>query len=120
MKLTTGQLNRRVTFITRSTERDAAGGQVDTWIDGETAWANIKPLYQAKTWQTSVMVAKATYQVAIRWRQSLRISDSDRIRFTDPSTNVVTTYEIEAIVPLDADRPHDFIALLTYVLAGKE
>jgi SPP1 family predicted phage head-tail adaptor len=113
-----GQYNRRVTIVSRSTTRDAAGGQSNTWTDGPTVWAKITQLYSASTYQTAEMVSKATSNITVRWSRSLSINVGDRIRYTDPSTSIVTLYEIESVGQISMENKE--IYMLAYALDAAE
>jgi len=112
-----GQYNRRVTIISPSTTRDAAGGQSNTWTDGPTVWAKITQLYSASNYQTTEFVGKATSSITTRWNKALSITDADRVRYTDPSTSVVTIYEIESVGQIEMQNRE--IQMLVYVLDGQ-
>lgn len=113
-----GEYNRRVTVISRSNERDAAGGVSDTWTDGPTVWAKIAQLYSASNYQTAQMVSKATSSITVRWNKSLSVNVSDRVRYIDPSTGVTTLYEIESVGQINMTNRE--IYMLAYVLDGTE
>jgi SPP1 family predicted phage head-tail adaptor len=113
-----GKLNRRVVVIQRSTQRDSAGGQSDTWADVSTRWASIDIQYSSLIYETSEFVSKATYRIVMRWSKTLGLKVSDRLRYTDPSTNTVHLYEIESISnPAMANRE---LLLLCYELGGNQ
>ena len=114
----TGQYNRRVTIISPSTTRDAAGGQSNTWTDGPTIWAKITQFFSASNYQTTEMVSKATSIITVRCNKALSINVSDRVRYTDPSTSVVMIYEIESVGQINMTNREIYMEV--YVLDGQE
>jgi SPP1 family predicted phage head-tail adaptor len=113
-----GEYNRRVTIVNRSSARDAVGGQSNTWTDGLTVWAKITQLYSASNYQTAEIVGKATSSITIRWNPAISINIADRVRYTDPSTSVVTLYEIESVGQISMQNKE--IYMLTYALNSAE
>jgi SPP1 family predicted phage head-tail adaptor len=113
-----GQYNRRVTLVSRTSSRDATGGQSNTWTPGVTVWAKITQLFSAETYQTAQMVSKATSSITVRWNRALSINVADRVSYTDPSTSVVTMYEIESVGQLNMLNKE--IYMLVYALNAAE
>lgn len=113
-----GQYNRRVTIVSRSSSKNAMHEPVFAWDDKQTVWAKITQLYSASNYQTMQMVSKATSSITIRWNKALSINVADRIRYTDPSTSVVTLYEIESVGQVDMTNRE--IYMLVYVVDGAE
>lgn len=93
----TGEYNRRVTIVSRSSTTNAMNEQIFAWTDKQTVWARITQLFSALTYQTQTFESKATSAIYIRWNRSISINIGDRVRYIDPSTSVVTLYEIESV-----------------------
>ncbi len=112
----TGEFNRRVTIVARSTQRDAAGGVSETWTDVATLWACIRDQFSAQNYQQDEFVSKATDLIILRWSRSLRVTVSNRVRYTDPTTGTETLFEIESIS--NAAMKNREVHLLCYRLDG--
>jgi SPP1 family predicted phage head-tail adaptor len=69
--MTPGELKRRITFQTRATGRDGAGGVLDAWTDAFTVWAAIKPLSGRELIAAQTVNAEISHDVTVRWRTEL-------------------------------------------------
>jgi SPP1 family predicted phage head-tail adaptor len=113
-----GQYNRRVTLAKRSATTNAMNEQVFAWDDKQTVWARITQLFSALTYQTQTFESKATSAIFIRWNRAISINIGDRVRYTDPSTSVVTLYEIESANNVNMQNRE--IQMQVYVLDGNQ
>ena len=88
-----GKLRRRVTIQEPEVTRGDTGGEVVTWADLATVWANIKPLtgQELLAARQSVATALVTTQIEIRYRSDL----DSKMRVVHGSQ----VYEIVAVLP---------------------
>ncbi len=113
-----GKLNRRIQIQTQSTERDAAGGPIQSWNTTYSCWASIDIQNSALLYETAEFMTKVTYRITLRWTSSVIISAKQRIVYTEPTTGVVHTYEI--IAPLNTKAGNRELVLLCYELEVQE
>ena len=114
----TGEYNRRVTIVSRSSTTNAMNEQIFAWTDKQTIWARIVQLFSALTYQAQTFESKATSAIYIRWNNAIQFNIGDRVRYIDPSTSVVTLYEIESVNNVNMQNRE--IQMLVYVLGGAE
>lgn len=72
--LRAGALNRRITLQSRSTSQDASGGQLLTWTDVATVWANVDPLSGRELLAAQAVQSAVSHQITIRYQ----------VQFADP------------------------------------
>lgn len=113
-----GKLNRRVQILARTTTRDDAGGQSDTWTAVAERWASIDIQYSALTYETTEFMSKATYRIILRYDKTLALTVANRIQNIDPGTNTTHVYEIESIV--NPGQYNEQLMLLCYTLDDNE
>ena len=99
-----GKLRRRVTIQEPEVTIGATGGEVTTWADLATVWANIKPLsgQELLAARQSVATALVSTQIEIRYRSDV----NSKMRVAHGSQQ---TYEIVAVLP---DERQTFTKLL--------
>ncbi len=69
-------------------------------------------------YETSEFVSKVTYRITLRWRADIVFDAAKRIRYTEPTSGVTHTYEVEAVLnTLAANRD---VVLICYELGGGE
>jgi SPP1 family predicted phage head-tail adaptor len=69
--LDAGLMNRRVTFQTRTSGRDAEGGPLDAWTDAFSCWASIRPASSRSIRLAGAEQDAVTHEVIIRYRASV-------------------------------------------------
>ncbi len=69
-----GELRHRVTLQARGIASDALGGQVQTWLDVATVWADVEPLSARALMAAQANRSELTHMVTIRYQ----------VRFADP------------------------------------
>ena len=115
-----GKLNRRIQIQTQSTD------QLDnfqqplpaTWQTIYTCWANVDIQNSQLIYSTAEFISKIAYRITIRWTSSVIISAKQQIVYTEPTTGVVHTYVIQAV--LNTDQANKEMVLMAYDLAGEE
>lgn len=90
------KMNHRVTLLTHSVDRNAAGEKVDTWAELSSIWADVR-------FQTGAEVLRANAEtsvvrVSIRIRARSDVDNSMRVRYLDKD------YDIESALP-DSNNP---------------
>jgi SPP1 family predicted phage head-tail adaptor len=113
-----GTLNKRVTIQTQSATQDVFGQPVQTWTTTYTCWASIDIQASQLIYSTAEFLDKVTHRITIRWTSSVIISAKQRIVYTEPSTGVVHTYEIQAVVNDKAANRQ--LTLICYELGAQE
>ena len=113
-----GQLNRRIQIQSQSTSQDAYGQPVSTWTTAYTCWASIDVQNSQLVYATAEFIGKITHRISFRWTSSQVFKPNMRIVYTDASTGVVHTYNIEAL--LNVEQKNVEIIALCYELAGAE
>lgn len=68
MAIRIGTLRHRVKLQQRSTAQDASGGQVTTWSDVATVWADIQPLSGRELLAAQAVNSEVSHQIVIRWQ----------------------------------------------------
>jgi SPP1 family predicted phage head-tail adaptor len=63
-----GVLRHRITIQSRSSGRDALGGQVPTWSDVATVWADVQPLSGRELLAAQANKSELTHTVTIRYQ----------------------------------------------------
>ena len=113
-----GKLNRRITIQQQSTTQDSYGGQVQSWSDFYACWAAIDIQQSQLIYATAEFISKVTYRISIRYTSSVVFAPNMRIIYTEPTTGVTHTYNIEAI--LNPTQGNVSLTFLCYELAGQE
>jgi SPP1 family predicted phage head-tail adaptor len=97
-KCNTSQLNRRISIQNQSSTQDGAGQPIQSWTTVYTCWADIDILHGQLIYNTGDFVSKATQIITIRFTSSQVFSSGQRIVYTETTTGVVHTYEIQSIL----------------------
>lgn len=90
-----GRLNQRVTLQSKSVTRDAMGGEVITWVDVATVWADVKPLSGKALIAAQQAMSEVTASIFIRLRTD--VADDWRV------VHGTKIYAISAIID-DIDK----------------
>ena len=69
--LRAGTLNRRITFQSRSTARDAEGGQSQVWSPVAVVWAAIEPSAGKELLAAQAMNLDQPSTITVRWQAAL-------------------------------------------------
>ncbi|MGF7180390.1 phage head closure protein [Tunturiibacter psychrotolerans] len=113
-----GKLNRRIQIQTQTTTQDALGQQLQTWSTAYSCWASIDIQASQLLYSTAEFISKVTYRITLRWTSSVIFAASQRIVYTEPTTGVVHTYEIQAVLNDKAGNRQ--VILMCYELEGSE
>lgn len=113
-----GSLNCRVQIQQQTTAQDDFGQQQQTWATVYTAWARIGVVRGQLLYQTAEFVSKATHEITLRWTSSVVIVPNMRVVYTEATTGVVHTYNVEAL--LNADQRNRILVVLAYELNASE
>jgi len=117
-KIGTGALNRRISILTQSTAQDAAGQPIQTWTTAYSCWANIDILHGQLIYNTGDFVSKATQIITIRFTYSQVFSVGQCITYTEATTGIVHTYEIQSI--LNPNQANVWLQFLAYEINPAE
>ena len=113
-----GSLNRRVQIQQQVTAQDEFGQPQATWNTIYTAWANISVQNSQLLYQTAEFVSKVTHRITLRWTSSIVIVPNMRVIYTEATTGVVHTYNVEAL--LNTDQRNRMLIILAYELNANE
>ncbi len=113
-----GSLNRRVSIQTQSTSQDAVGQEVQTWTTVYTAWASIDVQQSQLIYSTAEFIEKVTHRIGMRWTSSIVITPNMRAVYTEATTGVVHTYEIQAV--LNTKQANRELVLMAYEIEAEE
>ena len=113
-----GTLTRRIQIQTQSSTQDAAGQQVDSWTTAYTCWANISVQNSQLVYSTAEFIEKVTHRITCRWTYSFVFTPKQRIVYTQTTTGVTHTYEVEAVI--NENQENVSVTLLCYELSGVE
>jgi SPP1 family predicted phage head-tail adaptor len=116
-----GRLNRRVQIQAQSTTTELDAFQQPTaaaWKTVYSAWASIDIQGSQLLYSTAEFMSKVTYRITMRWTSSVVVSAKQRVIYTEPTTQIVHTYEIEAVLNTKAGNKE--LVLLCYELSGEE
>lgn len=113
-----GKLNRRVQIQSQSTTQDTLGQELRTWETVYTCWAAIDVQASQLLYNTAEFISKVTHRITMRWTSSVVIAANQRIVYTEATTGVVHTYEIQAA--LNTKQGNRELVLLCYELEGVE
>lgn len=108
--LTAGRLNRRISIQRQTTAQDTDGAPLQTWTEVYACWANIDIQRSQLQYATAEFVSKVTHRITLRWTSSVVLEPQMRIVYTEPTTAVVHTYEIEALTN-DTQGNYSLVAL---------
>ncbi len=113
-----GQLNRRIQIQTQTTTQDATGQPQQSWATAYECWAKIDIQNSQLIYSTAEFMSKVTRRITIRWTSSVVISANQRIVYTEPTTGIAHTYNIEAV--LNDQQRNRMLILMCYELDASE
>ena len=113
-----GKLNRRIAIQSQTTTQDALGQELQVWSAFYTCWASIDIQASQLLYSTAEFISKVTHRITTRWTSSVVIAANQRIVYTEPTTGVVHTYEIEAM--FNTKQANRELVLMCYELNGVE
>jgi SPP1 family predicted phage head-tail adaptor len=112
-------LNRRIQIQTPATAQDSFGQQMQSgWTTAYTCWAAIDVQASQLLYSTAEFIDKVTHRITCRWTSSFIFSANQRIVYTEGTTDVVHTYEIQAV--LNDKQGNRMLILMCYELEAKE
>ena len=115
-----GKLNRRIQIQAQTPGEQDAFGQptAASWATIYTCWANIAIQTSQLIYATAEFVSKETHRITIRWTSSVIVSPNMRILYTENTTGVTKTMEIQSV--LNPDQRNEWMILLAYELNAQE
>jgi SPP1 family predicted phage head-tail adaptor len=113
-----GKLNRRIEVQQQTTTQDDFGQQQQTWTTVYVCWASIDVQQSQLIYSTAEFVSKVTHRITLRWTFSTVIEPKMRVVYTEPTTKVTHTYNIEAL--LNTNQRNRELVCLCYELDGSE
>jgi SPP1 family predicted phage head-tail adaptor len=113
-----GNLNRRIVVQAQTTSQDAVGQPLQTWSTVYSCWASVDVQNSQLIYATSEFVSKVTHRITMRWTSSVVIQPNMRILYTEATTGVVHTYEIQAL--LNTKQANRELVAMAYELNGAE
>lgn len=116
--LAAGALNRRIQIQQQATAQDSFGQPQQTWTTIYTAWAEISVQNSQLIYATAEFVSKATHRITLRWTSSLVVQPNMRVIYTEATTGVTHTYNVEAL--LNTEQRDRRLVILAYELQGAE
>lgn len=87
-----GKLDRRITIQSATLIDDGYGGQVETWGDVATVWAQFLPGGGNERFASAQVYAETQARFRIRWRAGL--SPKNRVLFDGKAWDVLAVDEI--------------------------
>lgn len=112
------ELSQRVEIQSQSTATDGFGQPLNSWTTFYRCWAKIAVKDSALVYARASFIAKATHFITIRWTSSQVIQPNMQVLYTEPTTKVVHTYQIDAL--LNPDQENRRIVMLVHELDGAE
>jgi SPP1 family predicted phage head-tail adaptor len=94
MKLSAGELDRRVEIRHKTTTRDAVGEAVETWTTTATVSAKRKPMGGQEQFVNAMRVAEADARFYLRWRTDIAPATT-QLRCEGKDYDVLAVDEIE-------------------------
>lgn len=116
--LTSDSLNRRIQIQSPSPTQDSYGQPINSWTPIYRCWAEIDIQGSSLLFEPSRFVEKVLYRITMRWTSSVVIKPNMRIVYTEATTGVVHTYEIEAL--LNTKTRNRELVVMCYELDGVE
>ncbi len=118
MVLAAGKLNRRIHIQTQSDMQDDFGQPRQSWSNAYSCWASIDVQQSQLLYSTSEFMSKTTIRITCRWTSSFIFTSGQRVVYIEPTTQVVHTYEIQAII--NDQQANRALILMCYELGAKE
>ena len=91
-----GDLNQRITFQSKSISRDAIGGEVVTWVDAATVWAQALPGQPGTDEEIANDQHKAADVTIFRVRYSSLINTTWRISWGGALYDILSVHSPDA------------------------
>jgi SPP1 family predicted phage head-tail adaptor len=115
-----GKLNRRIQIQAEGTsELDAFQQPLPAaWTTVYSCWASIDIQGSQLVYSTAEFMSKVAHRIALRWTSSVAISAKQRVIYTEPTTGITHTYEIEAV--LNDRQANRELILMCYELEAEE
>ena len=115
-----GKLNRRVQIQSQGTsELDAFQQPLPAdWNTVYECWASIDIQASQLLYSTAEFMSKVAYRITMRWTSSVVFSAKQRVIYKEPTTGIVHTYEIQAV--LNDKQANRQLILMAYELEAKE
>jgi SPP1 family predicted phage head-tail adaptor len=113
-----GSLNRRIDIQTQSTAQDSQGQPLQTWTTAYSCWASIDIQNSQLIYSTAEFIEKVTFRITCRWTSSFTFAPNQRIVYTEATTGIVHTYEIQSV--LNTQQRNRELTLMVYELDGAE
>ncbi len=113
-----GKLNRRIQIQQQTISQDAFGQEFQAWTTVYTCWAAIDVQRSQLIYNPAEFMSKAVVRVTMRWTSSIVIEANMRAIYTEPTTGVTHTYNIEA--PTNTDQNNRELVILCYELKVAE
>ncbi len=115
-----GKRNRRIQIQAQGTsELDAFQQPLPAaWTTIYSCWASIDIQGSQLLYSTAELMDKVAHRITILWTSSVVITAKQRILYTEPTTNVLHTYEIEAV--LNDRQANKQLILMAYELEAAE
>jgi len=88
-----GKLRHRVTIQHRTHAQDSYGEMDITYTDGDTIWANIKPMYANELFRAQQINSKINTKIITRFRRD--ITTVERLKFGTRYFNVLGVIDPE-------------------------
>jgi len=114
MASVSGPFNRRISIQTQTTAQDEFGQPQQTWTTAYSCWASVDVQQSALVYQTAEFLAKVTHRITIRWTSSFIVQPNMRVVYTEPTTNIAHTYNVETV--LNPQQGNVFVTILAYEL----
>lgn len=86
-----GRLDQRITLQTAIVTRDALGGPVESWEDGDRVWARVRTLTGKQIQRAQQASADVSKAINIRWRAD--VTSAMRVKFANGGTARVSWIE---------------------------
>jgi SPP1 family predicted phage head-tail adaptor len=111
-------LNRRIQIQTQTAAQDSFGQPQQTWTTAYTCWASIDVQASQLVYSTAEFLDKVTHRITARWTSSFVFAANQRIVYTEATTGIVHTYEIQAV--LNDKQGNRMLILMAYELGASE
>jgi SPP1 family predicted phage head-tail adaptor len=113
-------LNRRILIQSQGTsDLDAFQQPLPAaWTTIYKCWASIDIQGSQLVYSTAEFMSKVAHRITIRYTSSVIFSAKQRILYKEPTTGVVHTYEIEAV--LNDRQGNQWLILMAYELEAAE
>lgn len=83
-----GAIRHRLTLQTVNDTADSQGGFVKAWTDTATVWGSLEPLSGRERLQAQQVQGLVTHKVRIRYRSSVTVTASMRVKFGTRTFNI--------------------------------